>query len=149
MIIEQNDYSMADTGEYQATLVDYEDLGDRDDPFNPGETKHQIKLVWKLEGKGEQWDWVNASLFPGSARFGPSKLYEIASLLLRANPPKKLDLDTLKGKSLVVSIKRTEENGKTRTKIDGYYAHSEKQMRAMAEHFSQNPLQITEADLPF
>jgi len=157
MIVEQNDYGMAETGEYLATLESYEDLGERPDPFNPGELKHQLKLVWKLEGAGEQWDWVNVSLFAGSAKFGPSKLYEIASLLLKSSPPKKLDLDRLIGKSLTVSVKRTTgEDGKSKSKIDGYFIHSAEKIRQMSERLNKEPAPLAvnqgpmdEDDIPF
>jgi hypothetical protein len=155
MIVEQNEYGMAEAGEYEATLESYEDLGERPDPFNPGELKHQIKLVWKLANAGEQWDWANVSLFAGSAKFPPSKLYEIASLLLRSNPPKRLNLDDLIGKSLCVSIKRdTDREGKSRAKIDGYFIHSAEKIRQMSERISKQPMAvnqgpITEDDIPF
>jgi hypothetical protein len=147
MIVEQNDYGMAEQGEYLATLASYEDLGKRPDPFNPGETKHQIKLVWKLADAGEQWDWVSVSLFPGSTEFEASKLYKIAALLLKTDPPKKLDLDTLIGKSCMVSIKRsTDQNGRDRAKIAGYSA----EQTSMSHHHQLNPKPvITNSAVPF
>ena len=99
-------------GEYSGKLVEYEDQGEQDDKFNPGETTHRVQLVWQLKGGAKQYQWVKVSLHP------MSRLYEIATALLGSNPPDELDMDDLVDKSAYLTIAHYQGNdGRTKSKI--------------------------------
>ena len=88
-------------------MLDYEDEGLKDDPFNPGQQKQRIKLIYELEGGSRQYQWLNASAHPSS------KLYEVATSLLNALPGDEIEVDDLVGKRCWVTIAyRTTAEGK-------------------------------------
>jgi len=99
-------------GEHTATLIEYEDLGIQPNPFNPGTERQRIKLVFQLEGGSKQFHWATPTLHP------MSKFYELATALLRVNPPEALEMDDLVGRSCLVSIEHFRDlKGQQRSKI--------------------------------
>jgi hypothetical protein len=105
-------FQLPKQGTHLATLSEYEDLGFQPDVFNEGQEKHQIKLVFELEAGGRQFFWCNFSLHP------MSKLYEVVSALLGANPPEIVELDELIGNRCEVEIEHyTNAKRQLRSKI--------------------------------
>jgi hypothetical protein len=82
-------FKLPSEGIHTATFTGFEDLGFKPDPFNPGKSKHELKLTFVLEDDSKQFAWVRASLHP------EAKLYEIVTALLGANPPAELELESL------------------------------------------------------
>jgi hypothetical protein len=103
-----------------------------------------------LPNGSEQWEWCSAKMFAGSANFGPSTLYEIASILLRRTPPNPFDTDVLLNKTCTIHITRSQPDadGRTKAKVDGHSQHSDAQLAEVAQQMTQRP-QITDSDLPF
>lgn len=105
-------FKLPDQGTHTATLTSFEDLGHRDDPFNPGETKHEIRLSFELEDGSEQRGWYRVSLHP------KAKLYEVVTALLGRNPPDTLEMDDLLGLVCELEIEHyVNPQGMTRSKI--------------------------------
>lgn len=139
MIIDQPEFNMPEDGEHTATFASYEDLGEMADPYNPGKMKRRLKVVWELEDGAEQWDWMTASLHTQAT------LYEVASVLLGHNPPKRMDLDDLVGLSCRIIIKHYEgQDGKTKSKVESYLPATNPRARQPA---AASP--ITDQDIPF
>jgi hypothetical protein len=106
-------------GSHIATFIDYEDLGEKENKFEPGKTQHQLKLTLSIRGDNgpmNQYAWVNASLNEKSI------LYDIVRALLGKKPKGEVDLDDLKGKSCLVEVEHYESKGKKRSKIISYAA---------------------------
>lgn len=99
-------------GEHIAKLVEYEDLGEQEDRYNPGEEVHRMQLVWQLKGGSRQYQWVKVSLHP------MSRFYEIVTALLGDTPPAEVEVEDLIGKSAIITIKHYEgQDGRQRSKV--------------------------------
>jgi hypothetical protein len=102
-------------GIHVATFSKYEDLGFRPDPFNPGESKHEVKLTFELPNGVKQFAWMRASLH------AKATLHEVVTALLGANPPDEVELENLYGKQCEVEIEHyVTPKGQKRSKIVGY-----------------------------
>lgn len=99
-------------GEHLAKLTDYEDQGEQEDRYNPGETTHRVQLIWQVKGGSKQFQWVKVSLHP------MSRLYEIATALLGENPPDELEMDDLVNKTAYITIEHYKgEDGRMKSKV--------------------------------
>jgi len=110
-------FQIPSEGSHVATFIDYDDLGERSNPFEPGETQHQLKLIFSIPGDNgpvNQYAWVTASLNE------EAKLYEIVRALLGRKPKGEYELDELKGRSCLVEIEHYQSKGKKRSKIVDY-----------------------------
>lgn len=112
-------FPLAPEGEQVATLMAVKDLGELDNPFAPGEQAHYARLVWKAQGNTRVSQRVKVSLHPAS------RLYDIATQLLQAVPPEKLNTDDLVGKSAYIVVTHS-------TSEDGTVWANVKEIRAMA-----------------
>jgi hypothetical protein len=94
-------------------------LGEQENPYDPDNPRHQVKLIFSLPGDDgpiNQYAWLTASLHE------KSKLFGVVRALLGKKPDGVIDLDSLKGRSCVVEIEHYESNGKERSKIVAYRA---------------------------
>ena len=102
-------------GNHVATFLEYEDLGFRPDPYNPGESKHELKLTFELANGAKQFAWMRASLHPKST------LYQVVAALLGTNPPDEVELGDFCGSQCEIEIDYyNTAKGQTRSKIVKY-----------------------------
>lgn len=117
MKIRSAGFALVEQGEHLAKFVEYEDQGEQDDKFNPGETTHRVQLIWELEDGVKQYQWCKVSLHPNS------NFYEVLTGLLGDNPPDEIDfpefLDPLIGKTVYINIEHYKgTDGRNKAKVE-------------------------------
>jgi hypothetical protein len=139
LTVNDGTFQLLPEGLYAATLVRFVDEGEGPDPFNPGETRHRVKLIWGVilpDGtKTEFWDWAAASLH------SKSKLFKIAKALLgkAPKPGTMIDTDSLVGQSARIQIEHYQSKAGERARIATYLAASNNNI---------HNLDVSDDDLP-
>lgn len=109
-----NGFSPAEPGEYIATVVGFTELGVRETPYGP---KQQVRFDFLLpDGKTKQPMWVNV---PDSGIGPRSRMYEVITAIMAANPEPGLKSSDLIGRKCRITIERkfSQTTGKERSQI--------------------------------
>ena len=110
---ENNDgFQLPAPGFHKAAIVEIEDLGILENRFEPGKKRHELKIVFALDGGTTQFAWYTASLHPDS------NLYALAEAVFGDVPPT-IETNDLLGRSIEIKIRHYESKGKRRSKVVG------------------------------
>lgn len=142
----ESGFALPNEGEHVAKLIEFEDLGEQEDKYNPGQQTHRMQLIWQLEDGGKQFQWVKVSLHPSST------FYEIATALLQDNPPDEVEVESLIGKFAILELKQVQgQDGRSRSKVAGIRPTKFKgrNLPVPPPPQSKSQLVITDEDVPF